>query len=385
MFCTNYPRGSAWSAAILLFLATTFLWSCGESKPSDEFIISGTIANYPGHEQVRLDQLFPDRMERLDSAFLDDKGSFKFQRKTELGAFYQIRLQSGTTFPFYPERGTLDIQADNSNLSGWTITGNEETQNLKGFLTNRAKLFNVYKKDKQRLKFIPKAQELERWREAEKQSDASLIEFRNYLRTYIDTVSVPEFRVFGSFSMNLDANYHFLDGIRERLKEELPNHSYTGSLQQQLDLIANPFVRIEPEDIVGNAPNGEEVHLKDEVGKMTVVYFWASYCEFSRRENRVFKTLYDQYKDRGFSVFALSIDDDPLDWRTAIAQEGLNWPGHVWLQKGWNSQVFASWDVPSVPTTFLLDQRGVIVSKNIRARELQDNMDELLAKYGPKK
>ncbi len=357
--------------------------SCGEDKASDEFIISGHITNNPPSNQVRLDQLFPDRMVTVDSTLLGENGSFRFQRKSQGGEFYQIRLQSGYSFPFFPGTNVMEFNADFLTPRGWSLTGSEESLKLKDFLSGRGERFAAYRKEKQAMKMIPKNQELERWREAEKRSDMALIEMRNYLRTYMDTVSIPEFRAFAAFSGNMDGNYHYLQGIRERLEKELPGHEFTKILGQQLDVLGNAFVRILPQDIVGVNPEGKEVHLRDEVGKMTLVYFWAGYCAYSRQENQILNSLYDQYKDKGFSIFSLSIDDDPSDWRNAVQEDGLHWPGQIWLEKGWDAQLFAEWDVPSVPTTYLLDHRGIIKSKNIRAAELRDNMDELLAKYLP--
>lgn len=383
MFCNYSPKNSTWSLAIAILLLTCLIWSCGEDKPGDEFIISGNISNYPSSQQIRLDQLFPDRIVGIDSMFLDENGSFRFQHKNLGGEFYQIRFQSGYSFPFYPGTNELEFKVDHLNPRGWTLTGSDESLRLKDFLSGRGERFANYRKEKQALKMIPKVQELERWREAEKRTDLALIEFRTFLRTYMDTVTIPEFRAFAAFSGNMDGNYHYLQGIRERLEGELPSHPFTKTLGQQLDAIGNAFVRIEPQDIVGENPEGKEVHLKDEVGKMTLVNFWAGYCAYSRQENQILKELYGKYKDQGFSIFSLSVDDDPQVWRNAIQEDGLTWPGQIWLQKGWEAQVFAEWDVPSVPTTFLLDHRGVIMSKNIRATELRDNMDELLARYMP--
>ena len=369
---------------LFAYLSLFILTSCGESKPDDEFILKGTITNYPVGKQVRFDQWHPDRLVGIDSVFLKEDGAFHFQTKGEKGAFYQIRLDNNYSFPVFPGFDELEITADYNDLRNWTVTGSHETSMLKDFLGKRGVLFETYRQQKQQLKMTPKGQFPEKWKEAEKATDVALIEFRTFLREYIDTVSIPEFRVFAAFSMNMDANHYFLEGVYKRLKEELPGHGYTNTLRAQLDMLANPFVRIEPQDIVGEGPEGQEIHLKDEVGKMTLVYFWAGYCAYSRQENQIFKELYDQYKDQGFSIFGLSIDEDPQVWRNAIAADGLNWPSQIWLREGWEAQLFADWEVPSVPTTFLLDHRGVIMIKNIRGEELKADMDKLLAQYGPK-
>ncbi len=381
MFCTNYLRHQTFLPIILLFLYSLLLNSCGEQKPDDQFIIQGKITNYPVGKQLRLDLLYPDRLVGIDSVFLEEDGNYKFQVKGEPGSFYQVRLDNKYSFPVFPKNDILELNADFNDLRGWTLAGNDESLRLKAFLSQRGERFDRYRKAKQKLKMTPKAQFPEEWKEAEKNTDLALIEFRTFLRAYIDTVSIPEFRVFAAFSMNMDANHYYLEGVHAGLAKELPGHIYTTTLRNQLDILADPFVRIEPQDIIGENHLGKEVHLKDEVGKMTLVYFWAGYCAYSRQENQAIKALYDQYKDQGFSVFSLSIDEDPELWKRAIEEDGLSWPGQIRLAEGWEAPLFADWEVPSVPTTFLLDNRGVIMLKNIRGEELTTEMEDLLAQY----
>ena len=91
--------------------------------------------------------------------------------------------------------------------------------------------------------------------------------------------------------------------------------------------------------------------------------------------------LYGKYKDRGFSVFSVSIDDFEGYWARA-AQE-LPWMGNVWQSGAWNADALSGYDVPSIPTTYLLDAQGGLRSKNVRAEDLQLHMEDLLADYGP--
>lgn len=381
MFC-NQPTFKVFHVQWAFMISLSILLSsCGGGKADDEFSISGTLTNLTSKEQVNLDALLPDRRQSIDSVMVEEDGSFSFTQLANPNTIYQLRLSTGYAFPFLPKTDELEFNADFKTPANWTISGNVENQALKGFLAERGVRAKAYSKAKQAHIMTPKSVGTEKWRAAEAAADMALIQYRDFLRTFIDTTSVPAFRGFAAFSMNIEANHYFLNKVAQRLQSEMPGQTYSDGLRNQLDLYGDMFVRIEPQDVVGEGPNGEELHLKDEVGKMTLVYFWASYCAFSRQENEVLKELYDEYKDQGFSIFALSIDDYKEDWQASIKEDSLNWPGHIWLKEAWNAQVFADWAVPSVPTTFLMDHRGVIMEKNIRADELKADMEELLKQY----
>ena len=355
---------------------------CGSGKEDGEWLLEGTVSNHKG-DLICLDRLHPDRVLHLDSVKLED-GKFVFRRPAEEGAIYQIRLGQGAGFPFIPENDLLGFSLDQNTKGSWRFTGSRTSSIVREFVGERGRLFNLYKTDRNAMRLIPKTTTLDKWRAAEAKSDRSLITYRNYIRGFIDTVSVPLLRLYATFSMNPEANFYFLDQLHQRMQEELPNSEFTSHLGNQLHSIGEPFIRWEPANIVGKDPKGEEVSLYGARGKMTLIYFWAGYCEFSRIENKTLTALYEAYKDKGFTIFSVSIDDLEDEWRKASEEDGIHWPGNIRVEKSWNSAVFGDYSVQSIPTTFLLDDKGIIRSKNIRAEELEADMDALLHAYGPK-
>ena len=128
-------------------------------------------------------------------------------------------------------------------------------------------------------------------------------------------------------------------------------------------------------------PKGKEMKLSDLRGRLVLIDFWASWCGPCRRENPNVVAAYEKYDKakfrtaKGFEVFSVSLDSDPVRWQAAIDQDGLDWDYHVSDLARWNSEAAALYGVSSIPMSFLVDENGVIIAKNLRGMELHRQVD----------
>jgi thiol-disulfide isomerase/thioredoxin len=128
--------------------------------------------------------------------------------------------------------------------------------------------------------------------------------------------------------------------------------------------------------------NGKAVKLSSLRGKMVLIDFWASWCGPCRRENPNVVEAYDKYSKakfktaKGFDIFSVSLDQTAEAWKAAITKDNLKWKSHVSDLKGWNNAAAAIYGVRSIPMSFLIDEKGVIVGKNLRGLELHKKFDE---------
>ncbi|HSZ72800.1 MAG TPA: TlpA disulfide reductase family protein, partial [Cytophagaceae bacterium] len=123
---------------------------------------------------------------------------------------------------------------------------------------------------------------------------------------------------------------------------------------------------------------GKPVSLKSLRGKVVLLDFWASWCGPCRQENPNVVRAYNTYKDKGFTVYSVSLDENKDKWKAAIAKDGLVWPTHVSDLKGWKSEGAALYNVKGIPATFLLNKKGIIVATNLRGDALDQKLKELL-------
>ena len=130
-------------------------------------------------------------------------------------------------------------------------------------------------------------------------------------------------------------------------------------------------------DLAFPDPDGNIRKLSDLRGKVVLLDFWASWCRPCRGENPHVVAMYHKYHDKGFEVFSVSLDRDKESWKRAIAADGLVWPNHVSDLKYWSSDAARTYGVSSIPSTYLLDQNGRIIAKNLRGEALSNALKQI--------
>ncbi len=127
-------------------------------------------------------------------------------------------------------------------------------------------------------------------------------------------------------------------------------------------------------------PNGQELSLSDAMGTYTLIDFWASWCKPCRIENPNLVRAYDQYHDRGFNIIGVSLDQPKgkARWIKAIADDGLTWP-QISNLKFWQDPIARQYNVKAIPASFLIDQDGIIIAKNLRGQKLDETLASLFS------
>jgi len=128
-----------------------------------------------------------------------------------------------------------------------------------------------------------------------------------------------------------------------------------------------------------STPEGKELALADALGKYTIIDFWASWCRPCRVENPNVVKVYEKYHDKGLNIISVSLDRNGQAerWKKAIKDDNMDWY-HVSNLQFWQDPIARAYGVRSIPATFLLDENGIIIDKNLRGQALERKMDELL-------
>jgi len=114
-------------------------------------------------------------------------------------------------------------------------------------------------------------------------------------------------------------------------------------------------------DFVLKDMNNASVNLAAYKGKVVLLNFWATWCGPCKQEIPAFVDLYDQYKDKGFVVLGVSIDDTPEQLRTFTREWRMQYPV-LQMQSDIES---AYGPFFGVPTSFFIARDGSICTKHL--------------------
>lgn len=141
-----------------------------------------------------------------------------------------------------------------------------------------------------------------------------------------------------------------------------------------------PEVGEKAPEIALAAPDGTIIKLSSLKGKVVLIDFWASWCGPCRKANPGVVKVYNKYKDQGFTVYSVSLDQNKQRWEQAIEKDGLAWKNHVSDLKFWNNKAAADYGVEGIPATFLLDKNGVIIDSDLHGNSLDGAVKRALKK-----
>lgn len=114
--------------------------------------------------------------------------------------------------------------------------------------------------------------------------------------------------------------------------------------------------------------------LKDLLGnRLTVIDLWASWCAPCRKENReVLVPIWNEYHNRGLQIVAYGLESDESTWRAAVERDGTNNLLQASDLQGDDAPFLKKIRVRTIPSNFILDNKGVVIAKNVHGRALID-------------
>lgn len=107
-------------------------------------------------------------------------------------------------------------------------------------------------------------------------------------------------------------------------------------------------------DFTLESRQGENLRLQDFRGEVVMLNFWASWCGPCRQEMPLMDDLYAQYKDLGFTILAVNVDENRDEAHRFLDKVPVSYP----ILYDPQSDVSEQYEVQAMPTTVMIDRDG---------------------------
>ncbi|WP_262708981.1 TlpA disulfide reductase family protein [Winogradskyella algicola] len=319
--------------------------SCND-KSSAEFSLTGKTRGIENGTMIYLDNADSQTIDLIDSTKVENN-SFVFNTELPNSPLHVVlRTNDDSHYRFlWLENKSMTFDASQNDFENAIVTGSKVENSAQSL---RKELENLSEENqrKKEIEFIKK--------------HPNSIVSAETLSTYLTTFGKNETKeLFDLFSdENKLSKYGKIISSYLELKEQAE--------------IGGQFIDFEMVD-----KNGELKKLSDLKGKIIFLDFWASWCAPCRKENPNLVKTYEKFKPKGFEIFAVSLDENKENWIKAIEKDKLNWY-HVNDLKGNGNKASLIYGVEGIPDSFLIDQNGIIVARDLRGKELDKKLTELM-------
>ncbi|HEY3736764.1 MAG TPA: TlpA disulfide reductase family protein [Jatrophihabitans sp.] len=121
--------------------------------------------------------------------------------------------------------------------------------------------------------------------------------------------------------------------------------------------------------------------LKDDLGSVVVINFWAAWCGPCTVESPQFDLVYRAYKSKGVKFVGIDTKDTHDGGKTFVANNDISYP-NVWDEKGETALELGKIPSRSLPFTVIVDKHGkiaVVYLDKMTAKDLEPMLDSLTA------
>jgi len=376
--------------SFIFILLSVLLFQGCNSNSTNKVSIQGNFSNIPG-TRLYIYQILPDSKPLIDSVSTDASGNFLITLPIKNAGLYSLARNAANEITLIISPGEKIIVNGDGNAmrNTYTVEGSKES-----------KLYYQYNKF----------------------TSANLIHVDSLSRVFAENSTNPDFK---AVKQQLDSAYI---GIFNNQKKEViafvnshlnslasllvvsdnfgPNPVLTQQTYPELFLkLDSALFRTYPENSLVNTfhrrmldfkaeiadaiasdkllqpgmpspeitlPNsaGKEIKLSSLHGKLTLVYFWSSWNALSRQTNMNLTPLYIKYHDRGFEIYAVSIDSDAELWKKSYMLDKAYWI-QVNDTKGLESDYCKTYAVKEIPKMFLVGRDGKIIARDPEFSELE--------------
>lgn len=327
---------------IICSLVILSFFSCSKNK----FTVDIEMQNANG-KTAYLQRMIDNELINIDSTLIENnKALFKVKKNDNNDAYHLYIKGWRRALPFFADNQNVIINGDFNAYHKINITASETQKKLEELMRK------IDKSDERAKKFF----------------------ISDYVKRNSTDVLSPYLLYRYKWAFNLRELRDNCSVLSRELKI-----GYVEKLKEYITMLERTAVGQPYINFTLNNIDGEAVELSSLVGnsKLILLDFWASWCPDCRVENPNIVETYNLYKDKGLEIVSVSLDTDKEAWLKGIKDDNLNWENHLSELKGWICTAATEYGVAFIPQNFLINDKGVIVAKNLNG----ENLKLFLARY----
>lgn len=368
-----------------LVIAAVGFAACRQGSKVPTLTVTGTFANTSAR-QIYLAEFPFGSQERtvVDTATLDAKGHFELSTPTKSEGLYQLFVEKGPGIMLINDADKLEIEADATHLSGYTVKGGTANSDIKKlyteflkadstFQTRRAITDSLYQQ-----KVSDSAFDVSR-----QQTDVAFRQVQGVVNNFVKTepnATAVYFALGMAKAYNQPGQW---DTLLQASLKKFPSHPGIALLKVPEPQQPDDSYENEGKEWVGKPvppislpdTSGKVIGVASFKGKWLLMDFWASWCGPCREENPNVVAAFKQYRNKNFAILGVSLDQKKEAWLKAIQKDGLTWT-HISDLKYWDSQAVKTYNLNAIPFNMLIDPDGKVVAVNLTGEKLQATLGQ---------
>ncbi len=359
--------------------------------------IKGTVNNHE-REYIYLDYLDINKTLTLDSVKLKKDGSFQFRFRVGHAGLYLLRNEEGKIINLLPFPGDeLELTINGEKFGqAYSVKGSQESENIRQLVdklqftrSELSKLDSVYSSfsnitQQQASDYIARRKAI-----IQDQRDFTIQFIIEHLNSISSIYAIYQEISEGQYVLSENRDIQYMKIVADSVSNRYPDNPFVRSFVEDARANEREYYNLQElgklmKDAKTGLPDlqipdteGDTIKLSEVNADLIYLYFWSSFSEPSRNINPQLKSIYEKNKNKGFEVYAVSLDSEKRDWLNAIRFDELNWINVSELSFP-NSKASAIYNVRSLPSSYLLNGNGEILARDIYGAELQKWLDNIL-------
>jgi peroxiredoxin len=378
---------------VMIMMLTGF--ACSSNKTEIKGIVSGGA-----DKTLTLERLDVNRTTLIDSVLIRKDDSFSIKTQQDEAELFVIKNQEGEIINLLLSPGEdIRLSTDYDSFgTDYQVNGSDESEGIRLLVDH----LNQTRHELDSLLLLvdsiedPENPQMGLIQSAYAQTIIKQKRFTiKYLIEHMTSLSsvYALYQKYDEQSMILgsESDLQYFKTVADSLEQVYPNSSLTKSLradieQKEREYLAeiklNQLLEMVDEEsgfLKLSIPDreGVEISLSSLKGKVILVTFWASRSEESINALLQLQSTYKKYHSLGFEIYAISLDNNKINWMNAIDFNEFEWINVSELSFP-ESRASLLYNVSAVPTTFLVNREGDIVAKNLFGRNLETWLDNII-------